>query len=109
MFNTKLTGKPSYIMRAMDQLAPKGNWFAMHEEDYSTLEWDDNNLVTKPTEAQIAGLAEELWAADAYIIPRRAAYPSLQEQADMQYWDAVNGTTTWQDAIAAVKDAHPKP
>jgi hypothetical protein len=27
----------------------------------------------------------------------------------MQYWDAINGTTTWQDAIQAVKDANPKP
>ncbi len=27
---------------------------------------------------------------------------------DMQYWDAENGTTTWADAIAAVKAANPK-
>jgi hypothetical protein len=40
---------------------------------------------------------------------RKQAYPSLEEQADMQYWDAINGTTTWQDAIQAVKDANPKP
>jgi len=39
---------------------------------------------------------------------RRSAYPSIQEQLDMQYWDSVNGTTTWADAIAAVKAAHPK-
>jgi len=26
----------------------------------------------------------------------------------MQYWDAINGTTTWLDAIQAVKDANPK-
>ena len=36
-------------------------------------------------------------------------YPSLQEQMDMQYWDAVNGTTTWKDAIAKVKSDNPKP
>ena len=47
--------------------------------------------------------------AYTYIQQRIHAYPSLQDQADMQYWDAVNGTTTWQDAIKAVKDAHPKP
>ena len=40
---------------------------------------------------------------------RAAAYPSLQEQMDMQYWDAVNGTTTWKDAIAKVKSDNPKP
>ena len=36
-------------------------------------------------------------------------YPSIGEQLDQQYHDAVNGTTTWKDAIAAVKAAHPKP
>lgn len=40
---------------------------------------------------------------------RDRKYPSLEEQADMQYWDAINGTTTWLDAIKAVKAAHPKP
>ena len=40
---------------------------------------------------------------------RSQEYPSLTDQADMQYWDSVNGTTTWADAITAVKEAHPKP
>jgi len=26
----------------------------------------------------------------------------------MQYWDNVNGTTTWEDAIAKVKADNPK-
>jgi hypothetical protein len=26
----------------------------------------------------------------------------------MQYWDKINGTTTWQDAIAKVKTDIPK-
>tara|TARA_R110002153_G_scaffold116496_1_gene260178 strand:- start:240 stop:662 length:423 start_codon:yes stop_codon:yes gene_type:complete len=36
-------------------------------------------------------------------------YASIGDQLDQQYKDAVNGTTTWKDAIAAVKAAHPKP
>ena len=36
-------------------------------------------------------------------------YASIGNQLDQQYHDAVNGTTTWKDAIAAVKAAHPKP
>ena len=36
-------------------------------------------------------------------------YAGIGEQLDQQYKDAVNGTTTWKDAIAAVKAAHPKP
>ena len=44
-----------------------------------------------------------------YIDKRKAAYPSQEEQFDMQYWDQVNGTTTWKDAIAKVKSDNPKP
>lgn len=40
---------------------------------------------------------------------RAIAYPSIQEQLDMQYWDKVNGTTNWEDAIAKVKLDNPKP
>ena len=28
---------------------------------------------------------------------------------DLQYWDAVNGTNKWKEAIAAVKTNYPKP
>ena len=44
---------------------------------------------------------------EQYKIDRQ--YPSIGEQLDMQYWDAVNGTTTWKDAIAQVKADNPKP
>ena len=44
----------------------------------------------------------------SYSVRRAAAYASLQEQADMQYWDAVNGTTLWQEHIAKVKSDIPK-
>ena len=43
-----------------------------------------------------------------YTKKRAAEYPSIQEQMDMQYWDAINGTTTWQNAINAVKTKYPK-
>jgi hypothetical protein len=46
--------------------------------------------------------------AEGYETLRAAAYPSMTEQLDMQYWDGVNGTTTWADAIQAVKDEYPK-
>jgi len=44
-----------------------------------------------------------------YQRDRATAYPSIQEQLDMQYWDKVNGTTNWEDAIAKVKLDNPKP
>ena len=52
---------------------------------------------------------ESLVAANAYKELRASAYPSMQDQLDMQYWDGVNGTTTWQDAIATIKTENPKP
>ena len=43
-----------------------------------------------------------------YSDARAAEYPSLEEQQDMQYWDAVNGTTTWKDKISEIKAKYPK-
>ena len=39
---------------------------------------------------------------------RDRQYPSIGDQLDMQYWDQVNGTSTWKDAIAKVKADNPK-
>ena len=67
---------------------------------------------TKPTEQEcIDGVAQLQAEYDSkqYARDRAAAYPSLTEQADMAYWDRQNGTTTLDDAIAAVKAEFPKP
>ena len=45
---------------------------------------------------------------DAKQYQRDRIYPSIGEQLDMQYWDKVNGTTNWEDAIAKVKLDNPK-
>ena len=47
--------------------------------------------------------------ANGYKVARQSAYASIQDQLDMQYWDNVNGTTTWKDHIAKVKSDNPKP
>jgi len=46
---------------------------------------------------------------DGYKDDRRKEYLPIQDQLDMQYWDSVNGTTTWKDHIAKVKSDNPKP
>ena len=51
----------------------------------------------------------ELDPAFPGIATTDTTYASVQEQLDMQYWDAVNGTTTWKDHISAVKAKNPKP
>ena len=68
--------------------------------------------VAQPTDEQLnavdsaADLSERQNAARS---ARRTAYGDLGSQLDMQYWDNVNGTTTWKDHVAAVKTANPIP
>jgi len=50
--------------------------------------------------------AEALYVSTQY--QRDRVYPTISEQLDMQYHDMINGTTTWKDAIAAVKAKSPK-
>ena len=58
-------------------------------------------------DAEVAVLKAE-YDANQYQRDRATAYPSLQDQADMAYWDRKNGTTTLDDAISAVKAEFPK-
>ena len=44
----------------------------------------------------------------SYAELRAQEYPDMATQLDMQYWDNVNGTTTWQDTIDAIKVKYPK-
>ncbi len=48
-------------------------------------------------------------AAVKYKTDRADSFASIGDQLDMQYWDAVNGTTTWKDHVAKVKSDNPKP
>jgi hypothetical protein len=83
-----------------------------YESDGSQDDYIQDGLVPI-TDADIATLRnqqeQERLDALTYVELRAEAYPSLTEQADMAYWDRQNGTTTLDDAITAVKEAHPKP
>ena len=83
--------------------------FSMDENGNIT-NWESDTA--QPTDAEIQTKLDELQAdydAKQYQRDRQQEYPSIGEQLDMQYWDSVNGTTTWKDAIQAVKDSNPKP
>ena len=58
--------------------------------------------------AEVSRLQAE-YNSKQYARDRASAYPTLTEQADMAYWDRLNGTTTLDDAITAVKTTYPKP
>ncbi len=44
-----------------------------------------------------------------YRDQRRVAYPTIEAQLDMIYWDAVNDTDDWIMSIHKVKTNFPKP
>mgnify|MGYP003125275084 CR=1 FL=1 len=71
--------------------------------DTCTITWHDGNP-TSITKDQIKAKINEF----AYQRKREKEYPSWQDQMDMQYHDKVNGTSTWQAAIAKVKSDNPK-
>jgi len=72
-------------------------------------EW--NLDIAQPTADQIASYETAGNTAEALqtVLNNRAtSYPTIQEQLDMQYWDGINNTTTWKDAITKVKTDNPK-
>ena len=74
-------------------------------------EWNVSG-VAQPTAEQLNAVdsaADLEERQNAVRATRRTAYGDLGSQLDMQYWDNVNGTTTWKDHVAAVKTANPIP
>ena len=82
---------------------------SVNAEDFEQITWKDG--LTPISKADIQAKQAELQAeynAKQYQRDREVEYPTWQEQMDMQYWDNVNGTTTWKDAVAKVKTDNPK-
>jgi hypothetical protein len=79
------------------------------DNDINQITWH-NGTPPIPKELILAKVAElqAEYEANQYQRDRAVAYPSIQEQLDMQYWDKINGTNNWQDAINAVKAKYPK-
>jgi hypothetical protein len=68
--------------------------------------------VAQPTDEQLNAVdsaADLEERQNAVRATRRSAYGDLGSQLDMQYWDNVNGTTTWKDHVAKVKSDNPIP
>ena len=78
-------------------------------EDINSIEW--HNGTTPIPANQILAKQQELiteYNSNKYQRDRAVDYPSLADQLDMQYWDKINGTNKWQQAINAVKQKYPK-
>ena len=95
------------IIKAILKINPNAE-VVVDGDDINKITW--LNGTTPISKADIEAKMTELQAEyDANQYQRDRVYPTIQEQLDMQYWDKVNGTTNWQDAIAKVKADTPKP
>ena len=95
------------IIEAIIKINPNAE-VSVNGEDINSIEW--HNGTTPIPVADIEAKMTELQAEyDANQYQRDRVYPPIQEQLDMQYWDKVNGTTNWEDAIAKVKSDIVKP
>ena len=76
--------------------------------DINNITWENGTV-----EIAIADIQTELdnlqaaYDAQEYARSRKAKY-NLLNQDEMRYDDLINSTTTWQDAIAAIKTEYPK-
>ena len=98
------------IIEAILKINPNAK-VAIRGEDINTCEIEWLEGTTPISKADIEAKMVEVQAeydANQYQRDRATAYPSIQDQLDMQYWDNINGTTTWEDAIAKVKADNPK-
>jgi hypothetical protein len=95
------------IIKAILKLNPTAE-VSVSGDDINTITW--HNGTPPISKAEIEAKMVEVQADyDAKQYQRDRVYPSIGEQLDMQYWDSVNGTTTWKDAVAKVKLDNPKP
>ena len=94
-----------YFDKAILEINPNAE-FVLIGDNLDDIQWLSGTTPISKTDIETK--SNEIATRDAHIEPRQNAYPSIQEQLDMQYKDAVNGTTTWKDAIQAVKDEYPK-
>ena len=98
------------LVDALRALRPNDSFTIRGEIVYENIQLVDKNK-TLPTQEECVQKLAELnyeYEVNEYQRQRAAEYPSMADQQDMQFHDAVNGTTTWKDAIQAVKDKYPK-
>ena len=98
----------NFIIKSILKINPNAE-VSVNADDINQITW--HNGTTPISNELILAKQQELIAeykAKQYQRDRAKAYPTIQEQLDMQYWDKINGTNNWQDAINAVKAKYPK-
>jgi hypothetical protein len=96
------------IIEAILKINPNAE-VTVNADDINQITW--LNGTTPISANEILAKQQELiteYNSKQYQRDRAKDYPSIQEQLDMQYWDKINGTNKWQQAINAVKQKYPK-
>jgi hypothetical protein len=96
------------IIKSILKINPKAE-VSVNADDINQITW--HNGTTPIPANEILAKQQELiteYNSKQYQRDRAKDYPSIQEQLDMQYWDKINGTNKWQQAINAVKQKYPK-
>ena len=98
------------INLALLQLGKNANRYRLDQTPtpHKIIEWDSANKDSQPTDDELNAAYIAWKNENEYKYKRENAYPDWKTQMDMQYWDSINGTTTWKDAIKAIKDKYPK-
>ena len=96
------------IIKSIKAINPNAE-VSVNAEDINQITW--LNGTTPISANEILAKQQELIAEynlKQYQRDRARAYPSIQEQLDLQYWDKINNTDNWEQAINAVKAQYPK-
>ena len=100
----------TFVGTIMEIVNP-GQEYQIYEGEGATAKWVScsNDSVTLDWIMKNGAFVERNEPPVDYAMRRKVAYGDIGEQLDMQYRDAVNGTTEWKDHIAAVKAANAAP
>jgi hypothetical protein len=95
---------------ALSKIRP-GAHYTVRGYTYDDIEWNSRDI-EKPTEEEvIAAVNAEISSRQkqkSWVPHRVSAYPAIEEQLDMLYWDQMNETTVWKDTITSIKKKFPK-
>ena len=96
------------IIKAIKAINPTAQ-VSVNGEDINQITW--HNGTTPIPANEILAKQQELiteYNSNQYQRDRAKSYPSINDQLDLQYWDKINNTNKWEEAINAVKTKYPK-
>jgi hypothetical protein len=96
------------LHKAILKINPQAQ-FSINANDINQITW--HNGTTPIPANEILAKQQELiteYNSNQYQRDRAKDYPSIKDQLDLQYWDKINNTNKWEEAINAVKQKYPK-